>query len=91
MSRKEAPIYIFNLKNNLSNKLFLRWFKKKLNTDRYSVVCRGRHPDRKSLYEKHGWKYTARTQNEVPLKYAKTFGVYVRDKLTHFKIGSGLY
>jgi|TARA_R110002012_G_scaffold314323_1_gene526912 hypothetical protein len=61
------------------NKLFLYYIKKNLNKERYQLVCRGRHPDRKGLYKKKGLKYST-YNNEVPLKYAKTIGVYIRDK-----------
>ena len=80
MSKKQIPIYVFNLKNTMANRVFLHWFKKKLNTKRYQLVCRGRHPNRKALYDKKGWKYTRYAPNEIPLKEAKTIGVYLRDK-----------
>ena len=44
--------YIFNLKNNFINRVFLWIFKKKLNTTTYKIVCRGRHPNRKELFKK---------------------------------------
>ena len=78
MSKKQTPIYEFKLKHTMMNKLFLYYIKKNLNKERYQLVCRGRHPDRKGLFKKKGWKFT--THNEVPIKYAKTIGVYLRDK-----------
>ena len=79
MSKKQTPIYVFKLKNTMMNKLFLYYIKKNLNKERYQLVCRGRHPERKGLYKKKGLKYST-YNNEVPLKYAKTIGVYIRDK-----------
>lgn len=81
MSKKRTPIYVFNLKSTITDKIFLHWFRKKLNTKRYQIICRGRHPDRKALYAKRGWKYTKYGQNEVPLRDAKTIGVYLNDKI----------
>jgi|TARA_R100001530_G_scaffold136307_2_gene116337 hypothetical protein len=77
---KRAPLYIFKVKNNIINRFFIRIVRNKLNKKRYTLVCRGRHSNRKGLYEKHGWKYTKYLQNEVPLKYAETIGIYLRDK-----------
>ena len=72
--------YIFNLDNTWINKIFLYYVKKKLNKSSYYLVLRGRHPNRKELFEKIGKKYSKEGQNDVPIKYAKSIGVYLRMK-----------
>ena len=54
--------------------------KKKLNKRTYNLVLRGRHSDRRKLYEEIGKKYTRYAQNDVPIKHAETIGVYIRRK-----------
>lgn len=48
----------------------------------FTIICRGRHSNRKALYEKLGKTYLKSKHgsvwNEVPIKYAETIGVYIR-------------
>ena len=78
MSRN--PTYLFNLKNTLINKVFLWFVRKKLNKTTYNLILRGRHPNSKELFKQIGKKWSTYDHNEVPIKYAKTIGVYLREK-----------
>ena len=80
MNKSVSKEYVFKRKNNLTSKAFVWFMRKKLNKKTYSIVLRGRHSDRKKLYEKLGKKYVSYTQNDVPIKYAETIGVYIRRK-----------
>ena len=81
MSKKtNAPIYAFNVKNSIFGRVFIKVIKKKLNSQRYHVVLRGRHSDRKKLYAKLKMQYRPGTQNDVPLNHAETIGVYIKEK-----------
>ena len=44
----------------------------------FSVICRGRHSDRKALFAKIGKQYVSTTPNDVPIKYAEKISVYIR-------------
>ena len=72
--------YLFNIKNTLINKVFLWFVRKKLNKATYNLILRGRHPNRKELFKQIGKMWSTYDHNEVPIKYAKTIGVYLREK-----------
>ena len=54
--------------------------RKKLNKATYNIILRGRHPNRKELFKQIGKKWSTYDHNEVPIKHAKTIGVYLREK-----------
>ena len=81
--RTNAPVYTFKLKNNIIVRVFINAIKKKLNSQRYYLVLRGRHSDRKKLYTKLNMEYKPGTQNDVPLDHAETFGIYIKEKLKY--------
>ena len=54
MDKKE---YLLKLNNNLAAKIFIWFLKKNLNRKSYSLVLRGRHSDRKKLYEELNRRY----------------------------------
>ena len=76
----KKPTYLFNLKNTLINKFFLWIVCRKMNKTTYNLILRGRHPDRKKLFREIGIKWSTYDHNEVPIKHAKTIGVYLREK-----------
>jgi len=45
-----------------------------------SVLLRGRHSDRKSLYKKLGKRYVKDSQNDVPWREGETFSIYIRNR-----------
>jgi len=76
-------IQLTTVKNNLVNRAFLWYLKKVLNRKDLTIVLKGRHSDRKSLYAKNNWHYkTARCgiENNVPWRKAETIGVYIVGK-----------
>lgn len=81
--RTNAPVYTFKVKNNILGRVFIKAVKKKLNSQRYYLVLRGRHSDRKKLYTKLNMEYKPGTQNDVPLDHAETFGIYIKEKLKY--------
>ena len=81
--RINAPVYTFKVKNNILGRVFIKAVKKKLNSQRYYLVLRGRHSDRKKLYTKLNMEYKPGTQNDVPLDHAETFGIYIKEKLKY--------
>ncbi len=81
--RTNAPVYTFKVKNNILGRVFIKAVKKKLNSQRYYLVLRGRHSDRKKLYTKLNMEYKPGTQNDVPLNHAETFGIYIKEKLKY--------
>ena len=81
--RTNAPVYTFKVKNNILGRVFIKAIKKKLNSQRYYLVLRGRHSDRKKLYTKLNMEYKPGTQNDVPLDHAETFGIYIKEKLKY--------
>ena len=81
--RTNAPVYTFKVKNNNLGSVFIKAIKKKLNSQRYYLVLRGRHSDRKKLYTKLNMEYKPGTQNDVPLDHAETFGIYIKEKLKY--------
>ena len=81
--RTNAPVYTFKVKNNILGRVFIKVVKKKLNSQRYYLVLRGRHSDRKKLYTKLNMEYKPGTQNDVPLNHAETFGIYIKEKLKY--------
>jgi len=80
MNNTSPKEYVFKLDNNLASKVFVWFMKKELNKRTYNLVLRGRHSDRRKLYEEIGKKYRRYTQNDVPIKHAETIGVYIRRK-----------
>ena len=78
--RTNAPVYAFKVKNSVLGRVFIRAVKKKLNNQRYYLVLRGRHSDRKKLYTKLNMEYRPGTQNDVPLGHAETIGMYIKEK-----------
>ena len=81
--RTNAPVYTFKVKNNILGRVFIKVVKKKLNSQRYYLVLRGRHSDRKKLYTKLNMEYKPGTQNDVPLNHAETYGIYIKEKLKY--------
>lgn len=81
--RTNAPVYTFKVKNNILGRVFIKAIKKKLNSQRYYLVLRGRHSDRKKLYTKLNMEYKPGTQNDVPLDHAETYGIYIKEKLKY--------
>ena len=81
--RTNAPVYTFKVKNNILGRVFIKVVKKKLNSQRYYLVLRGRHSNRKKLYTKLNMEYKPGTQNDVPLDHAETYGIYIKEKLKY--------
>ena len=63
--------------NSKDGRKFLRLLRKYLNRKTYQLRVRGRKPDRIEHYGKIKKKYTKRGYNDIRLKDAETFGVYV--------------
>lgn len=79
-----AKLEVFKVPNDAPGRKFIRELKKYLNRSTYKVRVRGRHSDRKKLYARTGETWRDGWQNDVKLKHAETFGVYL-----DFKNSSG--
>ena len=52
--------------------------KKELREKYGPIRLRGRHSDRKGLYNRLGWTHRKYSQNDVPYQYAERIAVYKR-------------
>ena len=77
-----AKTEVFKVPNTAPGRKFIRELKAYLNRTTYKVRVRGRHSDRRELYRKLGITWREEGFNEVKLKHAETFGVYLDFKIT---------
>lgn len=77
-----AKLEVFKVPNDANGRKFVRELKKYLNRTTYKVRVRGRHSNRKKVYAKIGKTWRKHGQNDIKLKHAETFGVYLDFKDT---------
>lgn len=65
---------IRELKNNKTNRAFIKKLQKNLNTERFRIRVRARHSDRKAVLKEN---YCKHSQNDISLKEAQRLAVYI--------------